>query len=403
MRNTNWEHSLHSIVVMSRLKQKTYLNWSFMNKKILLCLSVLCLFVSHTINAQWVQVTGEATILESKATARVNALENAVFQAMTFTGGEIASLPLLKTYLQEDRQQYRFSGNEIRHISVLEQKDTGGKMYVTARIDIYPSAKSCHKVQYKKGLLLGKFSLAEPQQAAMGSIYQLGHDFSKILQKNIQQRSQSFLVTGVTQVPFNVNHADAMMMLAEDNDAQYLVSGEITDISTTIDNRQRINRQFAITLDIMDGKTGEIIYQNNYRDIGLWPFARTSYIDTKTARFWVSPYGQSIQRVTQNMMLDIESALSCRASLPEIINIHQGIAQINVGRVHGVHNGDQLKLWHSAGFIDQKGIPRNRMVETAITLTVNRVYEKSAELRVNQPQLASSIQPGDLLTKQLNQ
>ncbi|MEC6832323.1 flagella assembly protein FlgT [Photobacterium toruni] len=374
-----------------------------MNKKILLCLSVLCLFVSHTINAQWVQVTGEATILESKATARVNALENAVFQAMTFTGGEIASLPLLKTYLQEDRQQYRFSGNEIRHISVLEQKDTGGKMYVTARIDIYPSAKSCHKVQYKKGLLLGKFSLAEPQQAAMGSIYQLGHDFSKILQKNIQQRSQSFLVTGVTQVPFNVNHADAMMMLAEDNDAQYLVSGEITDISTTIDNRQRINRQFAITLDIMDGKTGEIIYQNNYRDIGLWPFARTSYIDTKTARFWVSPYGQSIQRVTQNMMLDIESALSCRASLPEIINIHQGIAQINVGRVHGVHNGDQLKLWHSAGFIDQKGIPRNRMVETAITLTVNRVYEKSAELRVNQPQLASSIQPGDLLTKQLNQ
>ena len=374
-----------------------------MNKKLLLCLSVLCLFVSHSINAQWVQVTGEATILESKATARVNALENAVFQAMKFTGGEIASLPMLKTYLQENRQQYRFSGNEIRHISVLEQKDVGGKMYVTARIDIYPSAKSCHKIQYKKGLLLGKFSLTEPQQAAMGSIYQLGNDFSKVLQKNIQQRSQSFLVTGVTQVPFSVNHADAMMMLAEDNDAQYLVSGEITDISTTIDNRQHINRQFAITLNIMDGKTGEIIYQNSYRDIGLWPFARTSYVDTKTVRFWVSPYGQSIRRVTQNMMLDIESALSCRASLPEIVNIHQGVAQINVGRVHGVQNGDQLKLWHSAGFIDQKGIPRNRMVETAITLTVDRVYEKSAELRVNQPQLASSIQPGDLLTKQLNQ
>jgi hypothetical protein len=198
-----------------------------------------------------------------------------------------------------------------------------------------------------------------------------------------------------------------MMMLAEDNDAQYLISGEITDISATIDDHilqlNTINRQFAISLDIMDGKTGEIIYQNSYRDIGLWPFARTSNVDTKTARFWVSPYGQSIQRVTQNMMLDIESALSCRASLPEIINIHQGVAQINVGRIHGVHNGDQLKLWHNAGFIDQKGIPRNRMVETAITLTVNRIYEKSAELSVNQPQLASSIQPGDLLTKQLNQ
>ncbi len=127
MINTNWEHSLHSFTAMSRLKQKTYLNWSFMNKKILICLSALCLLISNSSNAQWVQVTGEAIILESKATARVNALENAVFQAMTFTGGEIASLPQLKTYLQEDRQQYRFSGNEIRHISVLEQKDAGGK------------------------------------------------------------------------------------------------------------------------------------------------------------------------------------------------------------------------------------------------------------------------------------
>nr|WP_305461596.1 FlgT C-terminal domain-containing protein [Photobacterium leiognathi] len=46
---------------------------------------------------------------------------------------------------------------------------------------------------------------------------------------------------------------------------------------------------------------------------------------------------------------------------------------MNVGRVHGVRQGDRLKLWHSAGFIDQKGIPRNRMVETDISLTVDRV------------------------------
>lgn len=150
----------------------------------------------------------------------------------------------------------------------------------------------------------------------------------------------------------------------------------------------------------MDGKTGEIIYQNSYREIGLWPFSRSSHVDTKSARFWVSPYGQSIQRISQNMMLDIESALSCRASLPEVINIHNNVAQMNVGRVHGVKQGDKLKLWHSAGFIDQKGIPRNRMVDTKISLTVDRVYEKSAELIVNQPELAASIQPGDLLTKQ---
>ena len=375
-----------------------------MNKKFLRSLSALCLFFSCYSSAQWVEVTGEAVILESEETARVNALEDAVYQAMKHAGGEIATLPSLKPYFAEPKQQYRFSGNEIRNVTVLEQKKAGGKMYVTSRIDIYPSAKSCHKTQYKKGILLGSFSIAEPQQAAMGSVYKIGTDFASMLGKQIQKRSQSFIVTGKTTVPFSATQASAMTMLAEDHDAQYLIGGEITDLTATLDEKlvkkDQVNRQFAVSLEIMDGKTGEIIYQNNYREIGLWPFSRSSHVDTKSARFWVSPYGQSIQRISQNMMLDIESALSCRASLPEVINIHNNVAQMNVGRVHGVKQGDKLKLWHSAGFIDQKGIPRNRMVDTKISLTVDRVYEKSAELIVNQPELAASIQPGDLLTKQ---
>ncbi|PSV39319.1 flagellar basal-body protein [Photobacterium sp. GB-27] len=375
-----------------------------MNKFFLRSLSALCLFFSCYSSAQWVEVTGEAVILESEETARVNALEDAVYQAMKHAGGEIATLPSLKPYFAESKQQYRFSGNEIRNVTVLEQKKAGGKMYVTSRIDIYPSAKSCHKTQYKKGILLGSFSITEPQQAAMGSVYKIGTDFASMLGKQIQKRSQSFIVTGKTTVPFSATQASAMTMLAEDHDAQYLIGGEITDLTATLDEKlvkkDQVNRQFAVSLEIMDGKTGEIIYQNSYREIGLWPFSRSSHVDTKSARFWVSPYGQSIQRISQNMMLDIESALSCRASLPEIINIHNNVAQMNVGRIHGVKQGDKLKLWHSAGFIDQKGIPRNRMVDTKISLTVDRVYEKSAELIVNQPELAASIQPGDLLTKQ---
>ncbi|PSV40621.1 flagella assembly protein FlgT [Photobacterium sp. GB-210] len=375
-----------------------------MNKFFLRSLSALCLFFSCYSSAQWVEVTGEAVILESEETARVNALEDAVYQAMRHAGGEIATLPSLKPYFAESKQQYRFSGNEIRNVTVLEQKKAGGKMYVTSRIDIYPSAKSCHKTQYKKGILLGSFSITEPQQAAMGSVYKIGTDFASMLGKQIQKRSQSFIVTGKTTVPFSATQASAMTMLAEDHDAQYLIGGEITDLTATLDEKlvkkDQVNRQFAVSLEIMDGNTGEIIYQNSYREIGLWPFSRSSHVDTKSARFWVSPYGQSIQRISQNMMLDIESALSCRASLPEIINIHNNVAQMNVGRIHGVKQGDKLKLWHSAGFIDQKGIPRNRMVDTKISLTVDRVYEKSAELIVNQPELAASIQPGDLLTKQ---
>ena len=82
-----------------------------MNKNFLRSLSALCLFFSCYSSAQWVEVTGEAVILESEETARVNALEDAVYQAMKHAGGEIATLPSLKPYFAEPKQQYRFSGN----------------------------------------------------------------------------------------------------------------------------------------------------------------------------------------------------------------------------------------------------------------------------------------------------
>jgi len=376
-----------------------------MNRKLFNTFSSLCLLVSFQLNAAWVEVTGTAMLLESEHTARTNALEDAVYQAMGYVGADIASFSHLKPYLSSMQEEYQFSGNEVRHVMVLETRKKSGKYYLTARIDIYPSANSCHKVQYKKGVLLGEFSITSPQHASMGSIYQLGGDFTSILKRQIERKSQSFVVSGTTRVPVNAGRPDVMMMLAEDNDAQYIINGQITDLTSTLDKKllkeNKINRQFSATLEILDGKTGEVLFQNNYREVAEWPFSRISHVDTQSARFWQSSYGQAVQRVSRNMMLDLETSLACRTSLPEVVNVYGGTVQINIGRIHGVKRGDQLKLWHSASFIDQQGIPRNRMVQTDITLTVERVYEKSTELSVKQADLASSIQPGDLLTKQL--
>jgi len=376
-----------------------------MKRNIIRCLSSLCLIASFCVNAAWLEVTGQATMLESESTARTNALEDAVYQAMLYSGADISSFSHIKPYLASEREEYQFSGNEVRHVMVLKTRKKSGNFYMTARIDIYPSANTCHKIQYKKGLLLGHFDIVSPQHAAMGGIYQLGDNFTAMLKRQIERKSQSFVVSGITRVPIRPEQPGAMTMLAEDNDAQYIVNGQITDLTSTLDQKlirsDQVNRQFAATVQVMDGKTGEQLFQNNYREVAEWPFSRVSQVDTKSARFWQSSYGQAVQRISRNVMLDLESSLSCRTSLPEVVNVHGNTVQINVGRIHGVTRGDQLQLWHSAGFIDQMGIPRNRMVQTEITLTVERVYEKSTELSVNQADLASSIQPGDLLTKQI--
>ena len=74
---------------------------------------------------------------------------------------------------------------------------------------------------------------------------------------------------------------------------------------------------------------------------------------------------------------------------------------MDLGRIHGVKQGDKLSLWHTGAFIDQQGLPRNKVTQSEITLTVSRVYEHEAELTVDQPELAYSIQIGDVMHKQM--
>ncbi|POF55592.1 flagellar basal-body protein, partial [Vibrio vulnificus] len=109
-----------------------------------------------------------------------------------------------------------------------------------------------------------------------------------------------------------------------------------------------------------DGKTGNEVYSRSYREVAKWPFAKTSQIDTRSARFWASTYGEMMLRVSRNIMLDMESEVSCKITLPEVVAVFGNTVTMDLGRVHGVREGDRLQLWHTASFIDQYGLPRNK-------------------------------------------
>lgn len=374
-----------------------------MKKTISYIFAIITITYSNVLFAAWYEVTGSATILSSEDTARIHALEDATYQAMMFSGSDISTLNALRPYLQEKRNEYQFSNSEVRNVRVIEEKKRGGKVYLKTRIDIYPSANSCHSLQYKKSILVGNIDIISPQQAVMGSVYHLGEDFSVLLKRQIEQQSQSFFATGISKVRITPDQPQIMKMISEDTGAHYIVGGQISDLTATIEinklRKDQINRQFALSIFLIDGKTGETIYQNNYRDIAEWPFAKTSQVDTKSARFWTSTYGAMLQRVNRDILLDLETELTCKATLPQVVDIRNNKVQIDLGREHGVKRGDTLQLWHTGSFIDQYGLPRNKVTQSEITLTVDRVYEKGAELIVNQPKLANSIQIGDVMSK----
>ncbi len=358
-----------------------------------------------TTQAAWYEVTGTATIVSSEDSARLHALEDAIYKAVNFAGADIGSISNLMPLLETDRQEYLFTNHEVRYILIEDRKVRGNVMQVRARIDLYPSATACHVDQYKKTFLVGNIDVASPQQAVMGQIYDIGDDFAHVVDRQIAQESHSFVSVGTTNYDIDARNPERIKMIAQDSGAQYIIGGVITDLTATVDQKllqdDVINRQFALEMRVYDGKTGNEVFKHNYREVASWPFAKTSQVDTRSARFWASTYGQMLLRVSRNVMLDLESEISCKITLPEVVAKFGNTVTMDLGRIHGVKTGDKLQLWHTGAFIDQRGLPRNKVTQSDITLTVTRVYENDAELTIDQPELASSIQIVDVMHKQL--
>lgn len=375
-----------------------------MKKKIIsVSLVLLSCFFSSLASAEWYEVNGSADFVSSEETARIHALEDALYQGMKFSGADIGSLSALRPFLEEKRTEYQFTNHEVRYIRVMRSKTSNGKLSLRVQMDIYPSATGCHVNQYKKTFLIGNIDLASPQQAVMGQIYDVGDDFSQVVDRQLAQESVSFVSVGTTDYPIDKRNPTMLTMIAQDHNAQYLIGGVITDLTATVEQKlikdDTINRQFALEMQVYDGKTGQEIYTQSYREVALWPFPKSSQVDTRSARFWTSTYGQMLIRVSRNIMLDLESELSCKITLPEVVAINGNTITMDSGRLHGVKEGDKLQLWHTGSFIDQSGLPRNRVSQSDITLTVTRTYDQESELKIEQPQLAQSIQLGDVMHK----
>ncbi len=372
---------------------------------IIWCIVIYAGFFCRISHASWYEVTGSSSIVSSEKEARLHALEDAIYKAVNFSGADIGSISNLRPLLESERSEYQFSNSEVRYIIVDNVVKKGGNIFVKARVDIYPSATACHINQYKKTFLIGNIDIASPQQAVMGQIYSVGDDFATVINRQLDKESASFISVGTTDFEISGKYPERLKMIAGDTGAQYIMGGTITDLTATIEqnllSKDQTNRQFALELTVFDGKTGNEVYQKKYREVAVWPFARTSKVDTTSARFWASTYGTMMLRISRNIMLDLESEISCKITLPEVIAKWDNKITIDLGRIHGVEAGDKLKLWHTGSFIDQRGLPRNKVSETDVTLTVSRVYENEAELSIDQPELASSVRIGDVMHKLL--
>ncbi|MDF5441703.1 flagellar assembly protein T N-terminal domain-containing protein, partial [Vibrio parahaemolyticus] len=197
--------------------------------------------------------------------------EDALFKAVNFSGADIGSISNLMPLLEESRNEYQFTNHEVRYILVESERKRRGKVEVKIRVDIYPSATGCHTDQYKKTMLVGNIEVASPQQAVMGQIYQVGDDFSHVVNRQLDQTSRSFVSVGTTDYSISSNYPARTQMIAQDNGAQYIIGGVITDLTATVESQllqdDIINRQFALEMKLFDGKPGHEVFNKAYREV----------------------------------------------------------------------------------------------------------------------------------------
>ncbi len=107
-------------------------------KKIIYCLiSTLSLSLGiPKAYAEWYEVTGTAAIVSTESAARLHALENAIYKAVSFAGADIGSISNLMPLLESQRTEYQFSNHEVRYIWVENVTSNSNNMLVKARIDI---------------------------------------------------------------------------------------------------------------------------------------------------------------------------------------------------------------------------------------------------------------------------
>ncbi len=94
----------------------------------------------------------------------------------------------------------------------------------------------------------------------MGRIYNIGDDFGHVVDRQLAKVSQLCFCRYHQLRHRQTSTWSDQDDRAQDTGAQYIIGGDITDLTATIESKllkdDIINRQFALEMQVFDGKTG---------------------------------------------------------------------------------------------------------------------------------------------------
>lgn len=229
---------------------------------------------------------------------------------------------------------------------------------------------------YKKSLAFVSFPRVEPTSSSLGSLYQVEQHLPMLMGANLRNRHamlpptylrESFAGAGDRGELAVSSHA---LSLARKNRVQFLVSGEVNDMSlsfpnsvinpsyytrfingvhnllhinTKLDKRSRV---FSFTLQVRDGVTGQTIFSNQYQTFGQWKAGTQADMGFGSPRFWLTDYGKQIQQLVAKASDELAGVIQCQPYLARV-DSRPGQSQVILqsGANNGLRIGDAMELY----------------------------------------------------------
>ena len=373
------------------------------------------LVFSNNSLAQWFESTGHAVIKDGDTSqAKSAAMKDAITQALVFSGARVSSVQTLVDGVLTQDQLKISSHGEIQKIELISEDRHNDTYAITLRLDIFPEAEECPANKYAKFIAITQSQLANREQARMGQIFDVNKAISEQLYTRLSNTQMAAKPTAYYNVPLRVDHfftqqydySDALLEeITSRSNSQYVLLSRIRDLSVN----RKLNNDYAFWQDdsfkraykadyvLFDGTTYEKLWQKSYQTEGIWPYKKTDIIDVYSDRFWETDYGQAISEVNQTLTYDLQAAMACFPTQGKILHIENGKLIINLGKAHGLQQGELLNIAHHNYMTDAQGNKLPHKITTLNQVKITQLYQQSAVAMSIDEQPLPNIQINDIV------
>ena len=378
---------------------------------------IFTVLVNVPVVAQWYETQGHAIINGTNKHAKTKAIENALKKALLVAGASVSSVQqVVNGLLTQDEISIRASG-EVNSFELIDETYSDKMVTVTIRADIFPKERQCFSADYRKSLLITKSHIKVREQANIGGIYQLDKVLVKKLATKINHDGlylDTKLVLKNSSEFSRYNHSlqaeklkDITMSFADISDSQYVLFSEIDDISFagTENNSWQFwqkdiyDRHFNFSIYIYNGSNGELIFSKTYQNSAPWNFNKRTQVDVNSNTFWQSEYGNIISHTLNTAVNDIDDSMMCQPTRGKIVKVSGNQVMINLGKRHGVKEGDEFSLLHTKNFITDLGKSYAGFNVSPFTVKIIQVSEESATAITEKGEILDNIQLQDLAVR----